>query len=210
MATAVAPAAAAALLVLTVAISVARRASAAVGLYRWLAVPQVALLIAFAWAGGGALVWLDAALYLAVKFFWVPALLRRHLRGTDSEYGLRIAAAPALLYTGAAALALLCLRLGASIEPRQGVALGLCFAAMLLGFGMPIVRTELWCQAPGILAGEAGLATAVLLVAGDVPAAEALMLAEVVSLALVLGLVARLVRRLHGAPDARLLEGLRG
>lgn len=210
MATGVGSAAAALLLLLTVAIGVARRPGSAARLYAWVAIPQVAVLVAMALVTGGALLWTDAALVLIVKFFWVPSLLRRYRWGGVSDYGMGSGVAPAVLFLGAAALAVLCLRLGGLIEPRHGVAVGLCFAALLLGFGTPIVRSELWCQVSGVLAGEGALAASILLLVGEVAVAEGLMLAEVVFLAVVFGQVADQVRRLHGSADARLLEELRG
>ncbi len=202
---------AAIVLMLAVALLVARTPEASAAIYAWAAVPQAAIAVALAgWAGMPEL-YLDAAAILFVKGIWAPRLLRGALPHRGEVYGLQARRSAATLLAGAAAVTLLCLRLSQAVLPARGVALGLGLAAMFVAFGAAAVRSELWSQAAGMLMGEAGLLTAVLvLAAGLPPVGEALALAELVLLAGVLATLTRLVRRTHGAADARVLRGLRG
>jgi hydrogenase-4 component E len=205
-------ASAAVLLLLVVLAVMARTAPAGVTVYAWAALPQAAVAAALAASGGGALLWVDAALILAVKGLWVPSLLRRSLPVPDRHgYGLAASMSPPMLLGGAVVAALLGLRLGVLLGPAAGEALGLGLAAILLGFGIPAVRSELWAQTVGILLGEAALVLTALVLAGDLgPTAEILSFAEVILLAVVLGAVVRAVRDVHGVADVRRLGRLRG
>jgi hydrogenase-4 membrane subunit HyfE len=203
---------AAALLLLIVLAAVARTAPAGVAIYAWAAVPQAVVAAVLAATGGGPLLWVDAALILAIKAFWVPRILGRSLPVREGhDYGLATALSPPMLLGGAVVLALLGLRLGVLLGPAAGEALGLGLAAVILGFGLPAVRAELWAQSVGILLGEAALVLTALVLAGDLPpTAEVLALAEVILLAVVLGAVVRAVREVHGVADVRRLGRLRG
>jgi hydrogenase-4 membrane subunit HyfE len=204
-------AASAAIFLLVVGIGVSRRPSLTVRLYAWIAVPQAALLVALALRSGAPLLWVDAAVTLWLKGGWVPRVLGRRLVRDEPDFGLAAAVSPAVLLLGAAAAAALGLRVGVLLAPGTGLALGILLAGMLLGFGTPCVRAELWSQTAGILAGEGALAASLLVLVGGLPSlAEGLALGEVLGLAAVLSGVVRWVHRLHGAPDARLLERLRG
>ncbi len=205
-------ASAAVLLLLIVLAAVARTAPAGVTIYAWAAVPQAAVAAALAASGGGAPLWVDVALILAVKAFWVPRVLHRSLPVREGhDFGLATSMSPPMLLGGAVVMALLGLRLGTLLGPAAGEALGLGLAAVLLGFGIPAVRAELWAQTVGILLGEAALVLTALVLAGDLPpTAEVLAFAEVILLAVVLGAVVRAVREVHGVADVRRLGRLRG
>jgi hydrogenase-4 membrane subunit HyfE len=203
--------AAAVLLILAAALLVARTPEAAAHIYAWAAVPQAAMAVALAgWAGIPEL-YLDAAAILLIKGLWAPRLLRRAVPNQGEVFGLQARRSATVLFVGAAAVTLLCLRLANLIYPLRDVPLGLALAALFVGFGSAALRSELWSQAAGILMGEAGLmASALVLTAGFPPLGEAFALAEVVVLAAILAAVSRLVHATHGATDARLLRGLRG
>ncbi len=202
---------AATVLVLAVALMLARTPEAAAALFAWAAVPQAVLAVALAGWAGMPVLFPDAAAMLLVKGLWAPRLLRRGLRHRGEVYGQRAAFSGSTLLLGAVAVMLLCLRLGMIILPATGVALGLSLAAMFVGLGTAAVRSELWSQAAGMLMGEAGLMTAALVVSAGLPVVgETFALAEVVLLAAVLAAVTSLVRASHGGADIRFLRGLRG
>jgi hydrogenase-4 membrane subunit HyfE len=203
--------AAATVLILAVVLMVTRSPEASSGVYALASLPQAAVVVALALQAGRGGFLPDAAAILVVKGLWAPRLLRHAVRHGGEIYGQQAAFSPSVLFAGAAGVVLLGLRLGTAVSSEAGVPLGLGLAAMLVGFGTVAVRPELWSQAAGLLMGEAGLATTVLvLAAGLPPLGEALAFGEVLALAAVLRLVARMVTETHGAADARLLRGLRG
>jgi hydrogenase-4 component E len=203
--------AAAAVLILAALLTVSRSPEAAARVYALASLPQAAVVAGLAVWGGRPLWLLDAAAVLVVKGLWVPRILRGAVRHRGEVYGQHAAYSAPTLFVVAGGVALLCLRVGLVVSAAVGVPLGLSLAALVVGFGTVVVRPELWSQASGLLMGEAGLTTAVLVLAGDLPPwAEALAFAELLALGVVLRLVSRMVVEVHGAADARLLRGLRG
>lgn len=182
--------------------------------YAWAALPQVVVLLALA-AGSGQ-PWpllVDAAAVGVIKGLWAPRLLARAVPRSAEVYGHAVRRAPPVLMSGAAAVTLLGLELGARLaSSRAGhLPLGLALAAMFVGFGTAAVRSELWSQAVGILMGEAGLfMSLVIWVSGLPPLGEMAALAEVAVLAALLGALSQLVQATYGRQDARLLQRLRG
>ncbi len=203
--------AALAVLVFAVALTLSRSPEAAVTILAWAAVPQAVLAVVLAASGGLPLLYPDALAILAVKGLWAPRLLRRGVPLPEKSYGQRASLSPTVILIASGLVTLMCLRLAAAILPHEATPLGVALAAMAVGFGGVAVRSELWSQAAGMLAGEAGLMTMILVLArGLPPAGEALALAEVVFLAVLLSALTRLVQAIHGAPDSALLRGLRG
>lgn len=202
---------AAIVLLLAVALMLARTPEAAAAIFAWAAVPQAVIAVALAGWGGMPELFADAAAMLLVKGLWAPRLLRRAIRHNGEVYSQHAAFSPSALLLGAAALSLLCLRVSLMILPDTGVALGLGLSAMFVGLGTAAIRSELWAQAAGMLMGEAGLMTAALVLSSGLPpVGETFALAEVVLLATVLASVTRLVRATYGSADSQLLRGLRG
>lgn len=203
--------AALAVLVLAVALTLARSPEAAIDLLAWAAVPQSVLAAVLAGWGGLPLLYPDALAILIVKGWWAPRVLGRGVRQPEASYGQRSTLSATAILLAAALVTLICLRLAVAILPLRATALGLSLAAMCVGFGGVALRSELWSQGAGMLMGEAGIMTMILvLAAGLPPLGETLALAEVVLLALLLAALTRLVQALHGAPDSSFLRGLRG
>ncbi len=198
-------------LVLAVALMLARSPEAAVLILAWASVPQAAIAAALAGWSGMPVLFADAAAILVVKGFWAPRVLGGGIRHQGEVYGYRAAFSSAVLLVGTGAVTLICLRVGTAILPVSGPALGFGLAAMFTGFWTAAIRSELWSQAAGMLMGEAGLMTAALVLsAGLPPVGEILALAEVVLLATILAGMTRLVKATFGSADSGLLRGLRG
>jgi hydrogenase-4 membrane subunit HyfE len=95
--------------------------------------------------------------------------------------------------------------------PPVTTALAAALAAGLAGLAAPAVRHELSAQAAGLLQAEAGISSAALLLVGHLPVVpDVISLAELLVLALLLGVLLATVARVHGTADARRLQELRG
>lgn len=200
-----------AVLLLAVSLTLARAPEAAIDLLAWAAVPQAVLALVLAGWRGLPLLYADAMAILIVKGLWAPRILRRGVRQPERSYGQRSTLSATAILLAAGLVTLICLRVAAAILPLQAAALGLSLAAMCVGFGGVALRSELWSQGAGMLMGEAGIMTMILVVASGLPPlGETLALAEVVLLAVLLAALTRLVHTLHGAPDSTFLRGLRG
>ncbi|MCL6595024.1 MAG: hypothetical protein K6V73_02285 [Firmicutes bacterium] len=95
--------------------------------------------------------------------------------------------------------------------PALETAMAATMASGLVGLLAPAVRHELAAQAAGLLHGEAGITATALLLVGHLPvAADVISIAELLVLALLLGVLLARVIRIHGRADASLLTVLRG
>ncbi len=95
--------------------------------------------------------------------------------------------------------------------PALETAMAATMASGLVGLLAPAVRHELAAQAAGLLHGEAGMTATALLLVGHLPVtADVISIAELLVLALLLGVLLARVIRVHGRADASLLTALRG
>ena len=184
-----------------------------VSLYRLASIPQAAIAVMLAILYGHIELYFLAAAILALKGVVAPRLLvvpwpeRQH-----SHYALTgQLGTPAALAVIVGVL-MFSYRVSVALAPPPlQTAMAATMASGLVGLLAPAVRYELAAQAAGLLHGEAGITAGALLLVGHLPVApDVISLAELLFLALLLGVLLARVVRVHGRADASLLTVLRG
>ena len=199
-----------ALLLLTLAAVRVPSARQGFALYAWAAVPEA---VAAVRAGVGPYrleLWVAGGLILLVKGLLVPRLAVAAVPASPGRAMSRWA--PAWLLLAAAALISVSWRVMAVVTP--GPAAGpaaLPLAAGLLALGLPAVRYEAWAAAVGLLLAEGAACTlGFVLLPGWPAAADALALADLVALGVLLTVLLRRLAATWGTHDVRLLKELKG
>lgn len=127
-----------------VMLSIARRSRSAVG---WYQIAALATVAAAAEVGSGNTAWLlVAALWLVVKVFAVPLVLRRRL--PQREYGVVTRGTPSLVLGAVLVLAISYWSLGAA---------GLPLAVLATALWLAMMRREVWLQALLLVCAELGI-----------------------------------------------------
>jgi hydrogenase-4 membrane subunit HyfE len=182
-------------------------------LYALAALPQAAIAAILGAAFGHPELYALAAALLVVKGLAAPRLLVvRWPAAERSRYALSGHLGTPATLVGVIGVLLFAFRVAAIVAPaRFEAAVAACLAAGLVGLCAPAVRHELAAQSAGLLHAEAGLSSAALLLVGHLPLVpDVIALAELLVLALALGLLLGAVARVHGRADARHLATLRG
>lgn len=182
-------------------------------LYALAAVPQAAVAVLIGHLFRHPELYALAAAILVVKGLAAPRLLVVPWPASErARYALSGSLATSSVMVGAVAALLFSFRVADTVAPRLfAPAVAAAMAAGLVGLAAPAVRHELAAQAAGLLHAEAGISTAALLLVGHLPVVpDVIALAEILVLALALGVLLGAVARLHGRADVRHLAELRG
>ena len=201
------------LLALSSASLISRDPRQMVVLYALAAVPQAAIAAILGGIFGHPELYALAAGILLFKGLAAPRLLSVPWpEGERARYALSGHLGTSAMMTGAVAVLLFAFRVAGVVAPGAfEAAVAACLAAGIVGLGAPAVRHELSAQASGLLHAEAGLSATALLLVGHLPTVpDVIALAELLVLALALGVLLAAVARVHGEADARRLAALRG
>ncbi|MDA8346863.1 MAG: hypothetical protein M0Z66_15585 [Thermaerobacter sp.] len=179
-------------------LAIARRSHSAIGWYR---ISALATVLAAAYVGRTDSAWLMLALlWLVVKVFAVPALLRRRL--PHAEYGVSTSGTPSLVIGAVLVLSLSWWTLGTA---------GLPIAVLGTALWIAMMRREVWAQALGLVGAELGVSLLSLQHPTVPGLPEVLAVAEVLMLGVLLAWLQRRGNEEYSAsPTADHLTQLRG